>query len=208
MTNSEVDVDGERRLIPGYPGYTATADGRIYGPEGTELRTLIQYPRVRVQAGPDERKSVPIHTLVALAFHGDRPAGAEIDHINCDPFDSSADNLRYVTGEVNRGRRTNVSFNSFKTHCKRGHPFDEANTYRPRRHPDRRSCRACHRADVAAARQRAPGNSGRDHSSPTIVTIEIPADFEGEATFTITPNRPEPEQPLPTNSAAPEEPEA
>lgn len=41
-------------------------------------------------------------------------------------------------------------------------------------------------------------------SDPTIVTIEIPADFECEATFTITPNRPEPEQPLPTNSAEPE----
>lgn len=39
-------------------------------------------------------------------------------------------------------------------------------------------------------------------TDPTVITIELPADFEGEATFAITPN-PEPEPP--TNPAEPSE---
>jgi len=47
---------------------------------------------------------------------------------------------------------TNVS----KTHCKRGHPFDEANTYLYRGF---RRCRACERATLKAWKARNP--SGR-----------------------------------------------
>lgn len=40
------------------------------------------------------------------------------------------------------------------------------------------------------------GDSGRN----TIVTIELPADLNHPVTFTITPNRSEPESALPSNS--------
>lgn len=40
---------------------------------------------------------------------------------------------------------------------------------------------------------------------PTVITIEIPADFEGEATFTFEPAEPEP---LPPNSPSSEGDEA
>ena len=39
-----------------------------------------------------------------------------------------------------------------KTHCGRGHPFDEANTYVTPRGV--RHCRACHREDSAARYER------------------------------------------------------
>ena len=45
-----------------------------------------------------------VHTLVALAFHGPRPEGLEIDHINGDYLDNRAVNLGYVTHQENQRR--------------------------------------------------------------------------------------------------------
>jgi hypothetical protein len=42
-------------------------------------------------------------------------------------------------------------YQAHKTHCKAGHPFDEANTHRWK---NRRFCRACNRASVAASKER------------------------------------------------------
>ncbi len=46
-----------------------------------------------------------VHSLIAGAFHGPRPAGLVIDHVNGDPSDNRAANLEYVTqGEnIRRG---------------------------------------------------------------------------------------------------------
>ena len=44
------------------------------------------------------------HTLIALTWIGERPQGYEIDHINGDRCDYSADNLQYVTPAENRKR--------------------------------------------------------------------------------------------------------
>ena len=44
------------------------------------------------------------HTLMALTWIGERPQGYEIDHINGDRCDCSADNLQYVTPAENRKR--------------------------------------------------------------------------------------------------------
>lgn len=44
------------------------------------------------------------HVIIALAWLGPRPAGMEIDHINGDKFNWSADNLQYVTPGENRKR--------------------------------------------------------------------------------------------------------
>jgi hypothetical protein len=48
------------------------------------------------------------------------------------------------------------------------------------------------------------GNSGRNRAS-SLVTVEIPADYDGEADFTITPINPD-YQPEPKDD--PQEPEA
>lgn len=44
------------------------------------------------------------HTLMALTWIGERPQGYEIDHINGDRCNYSADNLQYVTPAENRKR--------------------------------------------------------------------------------------------------------
>lgn len=44
------------------------------------------------------------HTLIALTWIGPRPQGYEIDHLNGDRCDCSADNLQYVTPAENRKR--------------------------------------------------------------------------------------------------------
>jgi hypothetical protein len=48
--------------------------------------------------------------------------------------------------------------NSSKTHCKRGHPFDEANTYRPA--SGQRFCRECGRMRARQARGKALEGTG------------------------------------------------
>ena len=42
--------------------------------------------------------------LMALTWIGSRPEGYEVDHLNGDMLDWSADNLEYVTPEENRKR--------------------------------------------------------------------------------------------------------
>lgn len=43
------------------------------------------------------RRNMPIHSLVALAFIGPRPAGLEIDHKDGNRMNNAAANLEYVT---------------------------------------------------------------------------------------------------------------
>ena len=86
-----------------------------------------------------------VHRLSYEMFIGPIPPGLDVEH-TCDnkrcinPF-----HLEAVTRDENlhRSKHTQASKNSRKTHCKRGHPFDDANTYLA---PDGyRRCRACQR---------------------------------------------------------------
>lgn len=88
-----------------------------------------------------------VHTIVALAFIGERPEGYDICHSDGDKQNNRVDNLRYDTrssnlmDEVRRGTNHHAS----KTHCKYGHPF-EGDNVRVRQKPNglfQRNCRAC-----------------------------------------------------------------
>lgn len=88
------------------------------------------------------------HRISYLHFVGPIPEGCEIDHRcsvrNC----LSPDHLHAVTHQENvrltneRGRA--VYWNRAKTHCPRGHEYNEANTYW-RKCRRKRLCRACMR---------------------------------------------------------------
>ncbi|MFC8584201.1 HNH endonuclease signature motif containing protein [Streptomyces sp. NPDC057217] len=86
--------------------------------------------------------------------HGPIPAGAEIDHRcrrrNC----VNVAHLELVDHRTNTLRSSGpTAINSRKTACRRGHPFDTANTYR---HPNgARRCRACRRTNTTTTERQA-----------------------------------------------------
>lgn len=95
------------------------------------------------------------HRISYLLFVGPIPPGLHIDHLcrnrlcvnpaHLEPV-TCAENIR--RGEPGKARRE-------LTHCKHGHAFDEANTYRRRN--GGRGCKACMKASLGAfyARRRA-----------------------------------------------------
>lgn len=69
--------------------------------------------------------------------------GLELDHLCRNRLCVNPAHLEPVTHRENGLRGSGpVGTNSRKTHCKRGHPFDEANTYLTKQ--GARYCRACH----------------------------------------------------------------
>jgi hypothetical protein len=110
-------------------------------------------------------RSVPAHRCAYALFVGPVPEGLDIDH-TCHNIDADCAggrtclhrrcvnpaHLEPVTPRENvlRGR-TFVADNVAKTHCPKGHPYDEANT---RRYKGGRVCRACDRARLADRRRR------------------------------------------------------
>jgi len=93
----------EIKEIPGYPGYSASDDGRIKGPSGKWLKP---------KRGPYGHQSVwiggkwpSVHRLVLLAFSGPCPESHEAAHENGDASDNRPSNLAWKThGENIRDR--------------------------------------------------------------------------------------------------------
>ncbi len=116
----------EIRAIPGMPGYHASSDGRIlstwrrarsgqqitHSTDG-EPRELAQYDRKTIKGEPTpyrsvmiktaegKRKPAYVHHLVALAFLGPRPDGAEVLHGAAGSSSNASSNLRYGTPDEN-----------------------------------------------------------------------------------------------------------
>lgn len=83
------------------------------------------------------------HRVLWKLFNGDIPKGLVVDHLcrqrNC----CNPSHLRICTHRENLFAEHSVSVPKMmaaKTHCKRGHLFDEINTYR---HRTGRMCRTC-----------------------------------------------------------------
>lgn len=81
------------------------------------------------------------------------PDGMQLDHLCKNRACCNPDHLEPVTSQENTLRGDGpTARNAAKTHCKHGHPFNEANT-RIERYRGRsfRQCRACHSAKGRAA---------------------------------------------------------
>lgn len=94
--------------IPGFDGYYATVAGEIISAKSPVVRAFKPvrrpdgYFQVCISLGNRARHTTKgIHRLVALAFHGPRPKGMQIRHINGDKSDNRAENLRYGTMKEN-----------------------------------------------------------------------------------------------------------
>lgn len=97
----------EYREIPRHQGYMAGSDGSIWSCRGRRDWHRLSpfadkkgylYVTVRVN-GKSPHKSV--HSLVALAFHGECPDGHECRHKNGKNDDNRADNVCYGTPKDN-----------------------------------------------------------------------------------------------------------
>jgi hypothetical protein len=157
------------RPVPGFEGlYEISASGDVR----TIARILRRRNGRKYTVAPLLRKPVPnrygylgvrlskdgatfpkeIHALVALAFLGPRPAGADIRHLDGNKVNNSASNLKYGTRSENILDAVAHGTHGMtrKTHCAQGHPFDAMNTRETGR---QRVCRIC-------ARKR-----GREHAA-------------------------------------------
>ena len=163
----------EWRPIPGYPDYEASSLGRIASVKRGERqvlaggRTDTGYRNVLLYTD-GVRVGARVHALVALTFHGPRPEGLEVRHLDGDQLNNAATNLRYGTHEENmqdqrrhRGLLLIVGVDpvprvrASSTHCKHGHERTNENTYF---YPDgRQRCRPCKSRNEMASRRRRLG---------------------------------------------------
>jgi hypothetical protein len=144
--------------VTGWP-YEVSTHGRIRSTDRTVVRSDGQrrtYKGITLKPGrmptghlcvilsyPGQRWTARVHRLVAAAFLGPCPEGKEVRHLDGNPANNDLSNLAYGTRSENRLDRVvhGVDHNARKTHCKRGHAFDDVNTYS--RPEGGRRCRAC-----------------------------------------------------------------
>ena len=93
---------------------------------------------------PDGHNTVCAHRFAYEDLIGPIPEGLQLDHLCHNTRCVNPYHLDPVTPRINVLRSANpMAVNSRKTHCKRDHPFDEANTGVDGR--GRRFCRTCKR---------------------------------------------------------------
>lgn len=94
------------------------------------------------------------HRAAYETFVGVIPQGLELDHLCRVRSCVNPEHLEPVTHVENtrRADRGAGQYQAAKTHCPQGHPYDEANTYRPK--PNLRQCRTCMRKASAAWKAR------------------------------------------------------
>lgn len=106
---------------------------------------------------PARPRPIAAHRLAWTLFRGDIPDGLAVDHLCRNRQCANPFHLRLVTPTVNALENSDsvCAINAKKTHCKRGHPFDDQNTYWIA--TGGRACKTCMAANVRSyrARQRA-----------------------------------------------------
>lgn len=91
-------------------------------------------------------RTISAHRWSWQQLVGPVPARLELDHLCRNRLCVNPDHLEPVTTRTNVIRGGGITaINARKTHCKLGHPFDEANT-RLGRDGVGRTCRTCERA--------------------------------------------------------------
>lgn len=79
--------------------------------------------------------------------HGPIPPGLVVMHTCDNPSCVEITHLRLGTQRENLADRDAKGRNAFstRTHCPKGHPYDEVNTYYRKDRPGQRECRTCNR---------------------------------------------------------------
>ena len=93
----------EWKDVAGAPGYRVSDAGEVKSElSGRLLRQTLHdgYPRVRIKFETG-LKTVNVATLVCAAFHGPRPTGYQVAHLDGTRLNSSAKNLAWKTPKEN-----------------------------------------------------------------------------------------------------------
>jgi hypothetical protein len=180
------------RPIPGLTGHEVSDLGRVRSVDRTIIRMCKCGPvRARLKGrvlavstansgylvAMIGRARPYIHSLVLEVFIGPRPAGHQAAHNDGDRLNNTVANLRWATRQENEAdklRHGRAMFganspNRRKTHCSRGHPYDEKNT---RRTNGKRQCRTCGR-DHQRRRRLQEGLRLMSEGVPTIRAAQI-----------------------------------
>lgn len=101
-------------------------------------------------------KNIPAHRFSYELMVGPVPAGLVLDHLCSTPACVNPTHLEPVTPRENAMRSRMVKVATAKTHCPRGHEYNDENTQLIN---NRRFCRACKREKIAEKRaeERGPG---------------------------------------------------
>ena len=162
---NEMEVE-EWRPIPEWHGYEVSNTGRVRSIERTVIRRtgrpmsvrpriLSQvtrtdgYPSVFLCRTEDRGTRRYVHQLVLEAFVGPRPDKMECRHLDGDRLNPHVTNLAWGTRSQNTQDRVRhgTHHNANKTHCPKGHRYDEINT-RWGAGGKSRWCRACEKMRV------------------------------------------------------------
>ena len=102
----DAEIYGELKQIPNLHGFFASSSGHIFkndrllkGHAGRK-----GYRRVTIR-NDGCNKNYYVHTLIALVWHGDRPEGFHVDHVDFDKLNNRPENLRYLSAVENSIRR-------------------------------------------------------------------------------------------------------
>ena len=104
------------------------------------LRSPSSYASVGI--GRRRQGAIPAHRMTYQLLRGAIPDGLVLDHLCRTPPCVNPWHLEPVTLRENfrRGEHNGGRAQKMRTHCPKGHPYDEANTYHYKGH---RSCIAC-----------------------------------------------------------------
>ena len=95
----------EWRCAPGFSSWEVSSEGEIRNRKTKRIRKCTDngygYLKVNLCNDRGRHKSAKVHVLVALAFHGPRPDGMQVAHVDGNRHNNRAENLTYASPTEN-----------------------------------------------------------------------------------------------------------